>query len=103
MEVLQDKFGGSMRLINGSDNHLIIRVRHRDKYDYRLQYLIEDDENIIAYKRTFKKTCIVLVNFSNKEVEYDDTIVKNAKLLVSSKKDWIPGKLRANEAVVLEM
>lgn len=50
MEVLQDKFGGSMSLINGSDNHLIIRVRHRDKYDYRLQYLIEDDENIKGFK-----------------------------------------------------
>lgn len=80
-----------------------LRKEHPELIEGDFTPILEDDENIIAYKRTFKKTCIVLVNFSNKEVEYDDTIVKNAKLLVSSKKDWIPGKLRANEAVVLEM
>ncbi len=44
---------------------------------------MKDDENIYAYKRLYKdEEMIVYCNFSNQEVSYDASILKNEKILI---------------------
>ncbi len=79
-----------------------LRKDHPEFIEGSFEPLLEDDENIIAYKRIGDKTAIVLINFSNKEVSFDPAIIAGATPVLSSNKEVEPNILKPNQAIVLE-
>ena len=64
------------------------------------QEIMNDSEEIFAYTRSNDtQKAVILVNFTDKDVEYDSQYVEGGKLLISSQKAAEAGKLRPFEAV----
>ena len=64
------------------------------------QEIMNDSEEIFAYIRSNDThKAVILVNFTDRDVEYDSQYVEGGKLLISSQKAAEAGKLRPFEAV----
>ena len=65
------------------------------------QELLSDDENVFAFERTLEDArTVTLTNFSDKNVEYDESLVAGLSVLAGSQGDATPGALRPLEAVI---
>ncbi len=65
------------------------------------QELLSDDENVFAFERTLEDArTVTLTNFSDKNVEYDESLVAGLSVLAAPQGDATPGVLRPLEAVI---
>ena len=67
----------------------------------KYELIMKDDENIYAYKRLYKdEKMIVYCNFSNQEVSYDASILKDEKILIQNYENHQKGTLKPYESIV---
>ena len=65
----------------------------------KYEEILNDDESIFAYYRVNDNSkTLILINFTNCQVEYDTKLVENAKLLLSSYSENVDGILKPYEA-----
>lgn len=63
--------------------------------------LMKDNEQVYAYTRKYENTkATIFVNFSNKTASYDNSLIENANIALSSEKKHNKGELKPLEAVV---
>lgn len=83
----------------------LITLRHNEDVITNGAYALvpgnENDENIFAYTRKNEKTTLlILLNYTDMELNHDYKIPKDAEILISNYKDEMRGTLRPYEAKV---
>ena len=80
-----------------------LRSEHTELIDGKYEELMQDDEAIYAYTRdNGKQKAIILINFTNSEVEYDPGCLGDAGCILSTHENTEKGVLHPYEAVVYE-
>ncbi len=80
-----------------------LRSEHTELIDGKYEELMQDDEAIYAYTRdNGKQKAIILINFTNSEVEYDPGSLGDAGCILSTHENNEKGVLHPYEAVVYE-
>ena len=80
-----------------------LRSEHTELIDGKYEELMRDDEAIYAYTRdNGKQKAIILINFTNSEVEYDPGCLGDAGCILSTHENTEKGVLHPYEAVVYE-
>ena len=60
-----------------------------------------DSDDLFAYRRvTESEEILVIVNFKNHAVSYDESVLDGMKILLSSEPGTAPGIMRALEAAI---
>ena len=93
----------SNSVLNWYKTLIKLREEHNELIVGNYKEFLHEDSQIFAYTRKANnKEAIVLINLSNQEAKYDETYIKNSKLLISTNSENKEGILAPYEAVIYE-